>query len=276
MIFVPSQDELRDALDEITELRQKEKKWSCAHRRRQGEGEIETDLSVEYPPVRMFEEKLEIIRQWQATMNPEALTRGVCAVCAQEFEDCLLYDVMPNEQMLVLLRNECLPVKTLPSMYDFQLYHCAVLQPHGMKSLDTFADLQMCSKCCSALTKKTPVLPKDAIANFQYYGMSELPDNVREAILMASPFKVMLVALCHATVITHHYQSKSLRGRLPDEASQCFNRGNVAVLPQDHGALRTILPPAVDDIEGSVCIVFAGGKFTPTRETLKRFPPVLI
>ena len=114
------------------ELRQKEKKWSCAYWRRQGGGELEIDLSVEFPPVRTFEEKSEIIHQWQATMNPENLTRGVCAVCAQEFKGCLLYDVMLNEQMLVLLQNECLPVKTLPSMYDFQLYHCAVLQPRGM------------------------------------------------------------------------------------------------------------------------------------------------
>ena len=192
------------------------------------------------------------------------------------FEDCLLYDVTPNEQMLRLLRNECLPVKSLPTTYNLQLYHCAILQPRGMRSLDSIADLRMCSKCQSALTKKNPVLPKDAIANFQYYGISELPDEVKEAILTASPFEVMLVALCRATVITHHYQSKSLRGRLPDEVSQRFNRGNIAILPQDPGALRSILPPAIDDIEGSVCVVFAGGKFTPTKETLKRFPPVLV
>ena len=66
VIFVPSQDEPRDPLDEITDLRQKEKKWSRAYRRRQGGGELEIDLSVEYPPVRTFEEKSAIIHQWQA------------------------------------------------------------------------------------------------------------------------------------------------------------------------------------------------------------------
>ena len=76
--------------------------------------------------------------------------------------------------MLALLRNKCFPVKTLPSMYDFELYHRTILHRRGMRSVDTFADLQMCSKCRSALIKKTPVLPKDAKANFQYYGISEL------------------------------------------------------------------------------------------------------
>ncbi|KIM58063.1 hypothetical protein SCLCIDRAFT_1191848 [Scleroderma citrinum Foug A] len=135
----------------------------------------------------------------------------------------------------------------------------------------------MCSKCRGALVKKRPVLPKDAIANFQYYGLSEIPDDVRHAILSASPSELMLVALCHATVITHHYQSKSFCGGcFPQEASQRFNRGNVAILPQDPGALRSVLPPAVSDIEGSVCVVFAGGQFSPTKESLKRFAPVLV
>ena len=176
----------------------------------------------------------------------------------------------------IQLRNDLLPGEAFPSTYDFELYRRAVLHPRGMTSVDTFADLLMCNKCRRSLTKKTPALPKDAIANFQYYGMSELPDEVKQAILTASPFEVMLVALCRATVITHHYQSKSFQGRLPDEASQRFNRGNVAVLPQDPGALYSVLPPSSDQIDGSVCVVFAGGKFRPTKESLKQFSPVLV
>ena len=145
-----------------------------------------------------------------------------------------------------------------------------------MRSLYTLGDLQMCGTCRNALTKKKAVQPRDAIANFQYYAMAELPTEVRDSILTASLFEVMLVALCRATVITHHYQSKSFRGRLPEEASQRYNRGNVAILPQDPSALHSILPPAISDIEGSVCVVFAGGKFLPTKETLKRFPLVLV
>ena len=34
------------------------------------------------------------------------------------------------------------------------------------------------------LVKKTPVLPRDAMANFLYYGQSEITDDVRVAILL--------------------------------------------------------------------------------------------
>ena len=274
--FVSSMDDLRDHLNELQEIRDKERKWSKVHRKKVHERERRVEEPVEYPPLRSFDNKAEIIRQWQGAMDPEKLTRGVCAVCAQVFDELLLHDVVPDEKMLVLLRNECLPIQTIPSTYDFELYHRAILHPHSMWSLVAFANLRMCSKCRNALTKKSPSQPKNAIANFQYYGISELPDDVRDAILTASPFEVMLVALCCATVITHHYQSKSFRGRLPDEASQRFNRGNVAILPQDPGTLHRILPPTIDDIKDSVCVVFAGGKFTPTKETLKQFPPVLV
>ena len=63
------------------------------------------------------------------------------------------------------LRNECLPEKTHPSTYDFELYR-AILHPRGMTSLDcSLADLHMCSKCRGALIK-SPVLLKDTVANY--------------------------------------------------------------------------------------------------------------
>ena len=253
----------------------RKKIWEAAKRSEQDDARSKS--SVEYPPFRSYDDKVDIIREWQEAMNPDNLTRGVCAVCAQVFEQKYLHHVTPTVEMLNALRNERLPEETQPSTYDFELYHRAILHPRGMTSTNSLADLCMCGKCRCALVKKTPVLPKDAMANFQYYGLSEIPEDIKDAILMASPFEVMLVALCRATVVTHHYQSKSFRGgRLPEEASQRFNRGNVAILPQDPGALRSVLPPAVSDLEGSVCVVFAGGQFIPTRENLKRFAPVLI
>lgn len=63
---------------------------------------------------------------------------------------------------------------------------------------------------------------------------------------------------------------------MPEEATQRYNRGNVAILPQDPGALRSMLPPPLSDIEGSVCVVFTGGQFTPMKESLKHFTPVLV
>ncbi|KAI6154769.1 hypothetical protein BKA82DRAFT_3968358, partial [Pisolithus tinctorius] len=119
--------------------------------------------------------------------------------------------------------------------------------------------------------------PKDAIANFQYYGEAELPHDVLESIQTSTTLELMLIAACRATVITHHYQTRGLRGgRVPEEASQRFNRGNVALLPQDPTLLSKVLPPSPSDMRGAVCVVFAGGAFRPTVEALRKFPPVLV
>ncbi|KAF8139058.1 hypothetical protein EV363DRAFT_1130185, partial [Boletus edulis] len=57
--------------------------------------------------------------------------------------------------------------------------------------------------------------------------------------------------------------------------SQRFNRGNVAILPQDPGPLRDVLPPDGDDVRDIVCVLFYGSGRKPTVDTLKRFGPVL-
>lgn len=54
----------RDPLDEMAELRQKEKKWSHRQCQKLHEGEREIDGSVKYPPVRSIEDKAEKIREW--------------------------------------------------------------------------------------------------------------------------------------------------------------------------------------------------------------------
>ncbi|KIK21227.1 hypothetical protein PISMIDRAFT_12465 [Pisolithus microcarpus 441] len=65
-------------------------------------------------------------------------------------------------------------------------------------------------------------------------------------------------------------------GRVPEEAVQRFNRGNVAVLPQDPVDLRRVLPPSYDELRDSICVVFSGGRFKPTVESLQCFRPVLV
>ena len=157
-----------------------------------------------YPPFRSSNDQRSIIREWQAAMNPENRTQEVCAVCAQVFEGkSRLHDVTPSQMISatkVYLKRR-IHLSTISN-------YSVILHPRGMTSLDcSLADSCMCSKCQGALVKKTPVLPKDV----QYYGWSEIPDDVRDAIRTASPLEVMIVALCRAAVITHHYQSKSFQ-----------------------------------------------------------------
>ncbi|KIO08030.1 hypothetical protein M404DRAFT_77745, partial [Pisolithus tinctorius Marx 270] len=72
-------------------------------------------------------------------------------------------------------------------------------------------------------------------------------------------------------------RTRGLRGgRIPEEASQCFNRGNVALLPQDPTSLSNVLPLLLSDMRRVVCVVFAGVAFRPSVEALRKFPLVLV
>ncbi|KIN94901.1 hypothetical protein M404DRAFT_34605 [Pisolithus tinctorius Marx 270] len=233
--------------------------------------------SPSYPPFRSLSDKFDIIRDWQNNISPQHLREDVCAVCAQLVPCRDLADVAPTEEMLFALRNDWLPQQCCPRTYDIEKYHGAILCYRGMHCLHDIGQLRMCPSCRKALTMRSPRQPKDAIANFQYFSEAELPHCVRQCMQACSALELMLVAACRATVITHHYQTRSGRGgRVPEEASQRFNRGNVALLPQDPCSLTNVLPPMQNDLQGAVCIVFAGGSFRPSLDTLRKFPPVLV
>ncbi|KIN94108.1 hypothetical protein M404DRAFT_412618, partial [Pisolithus tinctorius Marx 270] len=168
----------------------------------------EPPLVSPFPPVQSFAAKREIIREWQVEMSPDHLQEGVCAVCVQIFAAELLVDVVPSKEMLLTLNNNWLPAETRPRTYDIAKYEGAILCCHGMSCLGNIGDLRMCLCCRRSLSSPKPRQPKDAIANFQYYGVSELPVDVKSALACASQFELQLIALARATVITHHYQTK--------------------------------------------------------------------
>ncbi|KAG1878161.1 hypothetical protein F4604DRAFT_1923720 [Suillus subluteus] len=60
------------------------------------------------------------------------------------------------------------------------------------------------------------------------------------------------------------------------EASQRYNKGNVAVRPQDSTELRSLLPPTYDQLRDAMCVVFTGQTQRPSRETVKSMHPVLV
>ncbi|KIJ67765.1 hypothetical protein HYDPIDRAFT_83919, partial [Hydnomerulius pinastri MD-312] len=119
--------------------------------------------------------------------------------------------------------------------------------------------------------------PKNALANFQYYGRERLDPAAQEAFNTSSPFDLILVSRARASTITFHYNTRSGRGGYaPEETAQRYNRGNVAIIPQEPGELRKVLPPRADDIRDTVCVLFTGGRRRPTAEMLKKFKPVLV
>jgi len=141
------------------------------------------DTSNSQPPdeflvLKMFEQKKEIIREWQETMDPRRFVETACAVCAWGYPSFELEEIQPSVPILRVLQNDCLPSQLLPTVYDNTLYRKAILCPEGMTATTTLAPLRICLHCRHALHVNSPRQPKYALANFLYYGAERLPEDV--------------------------------------------------------------------------------------------------
>ncbi|KAJ6517153.1 hypothetical protein DFH09DRAFT_804697, partial [Mycena vulgaris] len=134
----------------------------------------------------------------------------------------------------------------------------------------------MCMKCHTKLGRGEQ--PVDSLANSQYYARDELPQSVRDALRAASMFDLMMICHSRSTRITHLF-SKNRNSPLygTDSAvSQRFNRGNVAIIPQDVANVRPLLPPDRAEIQDAMCALFVGTDVVPIRENIAKLSPVLV
>ncbi|KAG1747388.1 hypothetical protein EDB19DRAFT_303084 [Suillus lakei] len=200
-----------------------------------------------FPVILSSDDKLDIIREWQHQMSPEPLKRGCCAVCAYNICAKDLLCVEAAKIPLHLLRNDCLPEHTLPRTYDLELYGRAILYAKGLTSPWSLSE------------------PVNSLANFQYYGHERLPIDIREAFTSASIFDLMLISRARASQVTHFYMYKpsSTQFSAEEEASQRYNKGNVAVRPQNSTELHNLLPPSGDELRDAMCVIFSGPKTNP-------------
>ncbi|KAG1732738.1 hypothetical protein EDB19DRAFT_1831227 [Suillus lakei] len=83
-----------------------------------------------------------------------------------------------------------------------------------------------------------------AVCAYNYYGHERLPSDVQTAFAQASAYDLMLVSRARASQITHFYAYKPSGHWMGEEGSQRYNRGNVAIRPQDTTQLRDMLPPS--------------------------------
>ncbi|KAG2744810.1 hypothetical protein P692DRAFT_201841410 [Suillus brevipes Sb2] len=204
-------------------------------------------------------------------MDSQSLKRGCCAVCAHNLCAKDLRCVAVEKVPLDLLQNDCLPEHTLPQTYDFELCCRAIL----CWSLD---EVYMCCSCHSALICKSPHQPVNSLANFQYYGHQRLPVHVREAFSSASIYDLMLVSRARASQVTHYYTYKPSLTLFwsSEEASQRYNKGNVAVRPQHATELSNLLPPNHDELQDAMCVIFSGQKEIPPILVTKSRVKILI
>lgn len=229
-----------------------------------------------FPPSRNDCDAYNIIKTWQDIMNPIRWLPKICAVCGQRKHTKDIRVLSPTSLHLTLLQNPHIPPDALPTTYNLQAYHHAILNPKGLHDRQALRAFDACSTCSRALVKNKRQ-PLDSLANFQYFGLDELPEDVKRALHSASMFDVMMVARSRATRITHLFTEKkghTQHGKDP-QLSQGYSSGNVAVLPQDSVHLRSVLPPGREEIAEAMCALFVGGDVKPTRENIKKLKPVL-
>lgn len=153
--------------DAVARVRTADLRRRRQHRRTQIEEKGEQPHAVDdddvfFPPLRSFDEDIDVIHEWQTNMSSCALSMGVCAVCAQVVRDDELVDVVPSDLMLDVLRNDCVPERASPHSYAFHAYHRALLCPRGMRDVAKVAAVRLCHACSASLCSNSPRQPKDA------------------------------------------------------------------------------------------------------------------
>ncbi|EGO04615.1 hypothetical protein SERLA73DRAFT_68302 [Serpula lacrymans var. lacrymans S7.3] len=218
-----------------------------------------------------------IIEEWQDQMGFEQQEHFPCAVCSHSNVRASLLRVHASSIYLELLQNPCLPRATHPTTYDFQLYHRAFLDIRALKDVTHLGHLELCHSCHHSLVNYQKQ-PLDAIANFQYYAIPELPLLVSADWDNATLYDTSLVSRASATKLSHlfaHKKDSPLYGSNMC-LSQKYIRGNVAVMPQDSVHLRTVLPPDGAEIANTMCALFVGWNVKPTRENVAVLWPVFV
>lgn len=218
--------------------------------------------------------KSRIIREWQACMDPVVQKQQPCAVCAQCNIDAEMHVVDATNLDLRCLRNDALPLEVLPTSYNLVAYQGAILYPLGLEDTTSLGYMHMCASCHQCLVDSPiPKQPLDSLANFQYYGIDELPREVKSAFDSASLFDIMMIAKYRASRITYMYKTWG-----PDSLNQPqgYSKGNVAILPQNTVALRTVLPPGLSEVAEAMCTLFVGSDAKPTSANIARLRPILV
>jgi len=200
-----------------------------------------------------------------------------CAVCGHSILKKDISVVQHDDIDFTTLQNVFLPKETLPTTYNFNVYQGAILCPQGLHNQECLGPVDMCHKCSSALVDNKQQ-PKDALANWHYTGLDELPNEIHDAFNSASIFDLMLVSHSRATRITQLYSNKKNAPNYGQDSSQSqrYDRGNVSVIPQDSLAVRPLLPPDRVEIQTAMAALFCGGQEKPSAENIKKLSPVLV
>ncbi|KAI0026614.1 hypothetical protein K488DRAFT_75212, partial [Vararia minispora EC-137] len=145
---------------------------------------LHIETASDFPEMYSEDLRLSVIHEWQEMMDIRQWMRRTCAVCGQlKFPSEVKSKALSDAALDALVDNtldEC----HFPPEYEFFAYRRALLHPNGMLSWTTRDAVLVCTSCNGALSKNR--MPRDAIANKQYYAFGCLPASVQAAFRQAS------------------------------------------------------------------------------------------
>jgi hypothetical protein len=150
------------------------------------------DTSNEFPYILSEERKRGFINKWQQ-YGPNAYREKACAVCGKGVCESQISVLHADTIDLTLLRNENVTSdpRLVPKGYNFRAYDRAILYHGGLITPGKRGYMQICEECRNCLMRKKQ--PLDSWANYQYYGLDCLPDEVATRLKMLSDFDKMMI-----------------------------------------------------------------------------------
>jgi hypothetical protein len=143
-----------------------------------------------------------------------------------------------------------------------------LLDPAGVVELEGDEDvmLRLCNPCSRSLQKNK--LPRFALANHMFIGL------VPEALKDLTPIKESMVALCQAKCWIVQLKRIDDPDDIVAPNLQRGLRGHVIIYPQQPEQIATKLPPSIEDVATTVCVLFIGS-LRPTQEWLEKHAKLL-
>jgi hypothetical protein len=138
------------------------------------------------------------------------------------------------------------------------------------------AKIWVCKLCLGEL--KDGLMPRLSLANWLYYGRESLPLDVKEAFHNISVFEKAMIARARTNSICCRFNNPSSQTKFGDEGNRSSAfvntkrgmKGNVIVAPLDVMRLNEYLPPSVDVIRDTLCVLFVGKGGQPTRANIEK------
>lgn len=229
---------------------------------------LEKCVAQKFPRKIDASKRQAIIEQWIDTISNSSMEQVVCALCAERLLRSPTKFLTPSDAQQASISSDHLPPMVRPLFHP--IFGNALLEPAGFSP--TPDDPQQLIVCCSCLVQLNDGrMPRLGLANNNFLGWNNVPDDIRDLFNKATAVEKSLIARYRVKCTIHKFSSK--RGGSPNLA-QSYMQGNTITFANNCNGLLDVLPPAKDLVGDTICVMFVGSVF-PSPKELKKFTPIL-